>query len=294
MIKKKKIEPHIFMAPSYLLLLLFIAYPLFNTIRMAFMQYRLTRPADRDFIGLENFRAVFDDPNLAMILSNSALFVGVVVGLQFLLGLTLAMALRRPFKGRTIYQGIVFVPWALSNFIVGLMFQWLFNAEFGPINDILLRIGFITERMSFLGSPVLSIWTVIIALTWQGIPFFGIMLLAALQSVPTDYYEAASIDGCSRIKGFFYITLPTIKPIVIVTLLLRTIWVFNNAEIIFVMTRGGPANTSHTLASYMFVRAFTALDFGQASAIGVMFMLALLIFVALFLGLTRYHDAKGE
>ena len=286
-LNRKRVEPHIFMAPSYLLLLLFITYPLLNTVRMAFMQYRLTRPHERDFAGFDNFRGVLDDPNIWMVLNNSLLFVVVTVSLQFLLGLTLALALRKSFRGRKIYQGIVFVPWAFSNFIVGLMFQWLFNAEFGPINDLLLRAGFITERMSFLGSPTLALWTVITALTWQGIPFFGIMLLAALQSVPSDYYEAASIDGCVGVKSFFYITLPTIKPIVIITVLLRCIWVFNNAEIIFVMTRGGPANTSHTLASYMFVRAFTALDFGQASAIGVMYMVGLMVFVAVFLSIAR-------
>jgi multiple sugar transport system permease protein len=272
---------------------MFVAYPFLNVIRMSFMDYRLTR-RDRPFIGLANFRRIFNDPDIMMILGNSLVFVFVTVGLQFLLGLTLALALRKPFRGRGLYQGIVFIPWAFSNFIVALTFRWLFNAEFGPINDLLLRFGFITQRMVFLGSPTYALYTVITAMVWQGIPFFGIMILAALQSVPSDFYEAGALEGCTGVRGFFYITLPTIKATVIITLMLRLIWVFNNAELIFIMTQGGPANTSHTLASYMFTRAYSTLDFGFASAIGVFFMIILVTAVSIFLGISRYNEAKGD
>ena len=289
----KKAEPHLFMSPSYLLLLLFIAYPFLNVIRMSFLDYRLTRRV-RPFIGIDNFRRILNDPDMGMILTNSLVFVFVTVGLQFLLGLILALALRKTFKGRAVYQGIVFIPWAFSNFIVGLTFRWLFNAEFGPVNDLLLRFGFIAERLVFLGSPRLALYTVITALVWQGIPFFGIMILAALQSIPDEFYEAGALEGCTGVRGFFYITLPTIKATVIITLMLRLIWVFNNAELIFVMTGGGPANTSHTLASYMFTRAYSTLDFGFASAIGVFFMVILVSASAVFMGITRYTDLKSE
>jgi multiple sugar transport system permease protein len=117
------------------------------------------------------------------------------------------------------------------------------------------------------------------------------MLLAALQSLPNDYYEAAAIEGCTGVKAFFLITLPSIKSTVVMTLLLRVIWVFNNADMIYVMTKGGPANTSHTLASFMFTKAYSTLDFGMASAIGVIFMLVLGVFAIFFMRVTKYHEA---
>ena len=267
--KKKKLEPHIFMTPSYLILLVFLGYPLLNCIRLAFSNYKITQLNNVTFAGFDNFLKIFQDKEIAMISLNTFKFVIFTLALQLVLGFILAMALKRPFRGRGIYQGIVFLPWAFSGFIVGLTFQWLFNAEYGPINDILLKFGLISEKISFLGSPKYALWTVIIALAWQGIPFFGIMILAALQSVDAGLVEAAVIDGANAFQRFWHVTIPCIKPTLIVTIMLRTIWIFNNADIIYIMTNGGPANTSHTLASYMFTKAYSTLDFGYASALGV-------------------------
>ena len=176
--KKKKMEPHIFMTPSYVILLLFLGYPLLNCLKLAFSNYKVTQPDDMTFAGFDNFIKIFQDPEIVMISLNTLKFVVITLSLQLILGFILAMALKRRFRGRGIYQGIVFLPWAFSGFIVGLIFQWLFNAEYGPINDILLKLGIINEKISFLGSPDFALWTVIIALVWQGIPFFGIMTVS--------------------------------------------------------------------------------------------------------------------
>ena len=290
----RKLEPYFFMAPSYLLLLGFVAYPLANCIRMAFLDYRLAHPNGHPFIGFDNFKKVFMDSDILLIVQNTLVFVIATVSLQFILGMTLALALKKPFRLRKAYQAIVFLPWSLSSFIVGLNFRWLFNGEYGPINDLLLKSGLITEKLVMLGSAQLSLLTVIIALTWWGIPFFGIMLLAALQSIPEDFYEAASLEGCGGVRSFFLITLPTIKPTVVITVLLRVIWVFNNADLIYVMTKGGPANTSHTLSSYMFTKAYSTLDFGMASALGVMFIVILILFALFFMQTTKYSETGGD
>jgi multiple sugar transport system permease protein len=287
----RRSEPHLFMSPLYLMLLVFVVYPLLNCLRMAFLDYRLTRPGAHPFVGLANFRNIFSNPVIWLVIRNTVVFVTVTVALQFVLGMTLALALKRPFRFRKLYQGIVFLPWSLSSFIIGLNFRWLFNAEYGPLNDILQKLGIISEKVIFLGSPRLALFTVVAALVWSGIPFFGIMFLAALQSIPNEYYEAATLDGCTGVSAFFHITLPSIKSTVIITLLLRVIWVFNNADMIYVMTKGGPANASHTLASYMFTKAYSTLDFGMASAIGVMFMLVLGIFALVFMRVTKYNEA---
>ena len=285
---KKRLEPQAFMTPSYIVLILFMGYPLINCIRLAFSNYKLTALDDVSFAGLSNFMRIFEDRDIGMITLNTVKFVVITLIFQLVLGFILAMALKKPFKGRGIYQGFVFLPWAFSSFVVGLIFQWMFNAEFGPIVDVLLKLGITSERISFLGSPKLALYTVIVALVWQGIPFFGIMLLAALQSVPEELMEAAKLDGANAFQRFFTVTLPCIKPTLITTTLLRTVWIFNNTDLIYIMTKGGPANSSHTLASYMFTKAYSTLDFGFASALGVLFMILLSLFALFYMKVTRF------
>lgn len=288
---RKKLEPHIFMTPSYIVLLIFMGYPLLNCIRLAFSNYKVTQLDNVTFAGFDNFKRIFADPKIGMIALNTLKFVIITLILQLVLGFILALALKKPFRGRGIYQGIVFLPWAFSGFLVGLTFQWMFNGEYGPINDILMKLNLIDGKISFLGDPKLALYTVIVALVWQGIPFFGIMLLAALQSVPEELMEAAKIDGANSIQRFTHVTIPCIKPTIIVTVLLRTIWIFNNADIIYIMTKGGPANSSDTLSSYMFIKAYSTLDFGFASALGVLFMLGLTVYIVGFIKVTKYNQA---
>lgn len=279
------------MTPSYIVLLIFMGYPLLNCIRLAFSNYKVTQLDNVTFAGLDNFKRIFADPKIGMIALNTLKFVIITLLLQLVLGFILALALKKPFRGRGIYQGIVFLPWAFSGFLVGLTFQWMFNGEYGPINDILMKLNLIDGKISFLGDPKLALYTVIVALVWQGIPFFGIMLLAALQSVPEELMEAAKIDGANSIQRFSHVTIPCIKPTIIVTVLLRTIWIFNNADIIYIMTKGGPANSSDTLSSYMFIKAYSTLDFGFASALGVLFMLGLTVYIVGFIKVTKYNQA---
>ena len=289
--KMRKWEPHLFLLPSYIVLIVFMGYPLVNCVRLSFLNYQLTRPSEMGvFIGFGNYVKVFGDSVFRMALGNTVKYVVFSVGFQFLLGFILALALRSSFRGRNIYQGFVFLPWAISGFVVGLTFQWMFNGEFGVVNDVLLRLGLITTKIPFMGSIGLSLNTVIFAQVWIGFVFFAIMLLAALQSVDRTLYEAATVDGAGVFRKFIHVTIPCIKPTIIITLLLRIVWVFNNAELVYIMTRGGPANSSHTLASYMFMKAYATLDFGFAAALGVLFMLALTIFSLVYFRATHYLE----
>ena len=290
---KKRPDAFFLLLPVILLLLLFIAYPLVNTVALAFQDYRLTSVQSAKFNGLANFKAIVTDPYFGLILRNSLIFTFVTVLLQFFLGLVLALALNKPFRGRNIYQAIVFLPWSISALVIGFTFRLLYNAEFGPVNDLLIKLGILKEKVSFLGDGRLALLCVISAMVWYGVPFFGIMLTAAFQSIPTDLYEAAEIDGSGAVKKFWYITLPYAKPTIILTLLLRTIWIFNSADLIYVMTNGGPANATHTLASYMFSKAYSTLDFGQTGALGVLFMAGLLLYAGAFMKLTKYDGSGG-
>ena len=239
---RRKLQPYFYIAPVMILLLLMFGYPLIKSIIMSFQDYKLSRLDKVSWNNFKNYAAMFSDKNFGLLLKNSLLYVISAVLAQFLLGLGLALALNGKFKGRGIYQSIVFLPWAFSAFVVGLLFRWSFNGEYGVVNDVLKKLGLIDTGISWLGTPGLSLLVVIFAMIWIGIPFFGINILAALQSVPSDIYEAADMDGCGTIRKFFTLTLPYIKPTIIMTILLRTIWIFNSFDLVVIITEGGPAN----------------------------------------------------
>ncbi|WP_320129903.1 sugar ABC transporter permease [uncultured Sphaerochaeta sp.] len=288
---KRKMEPYLFLFPTIVLLVLLFGYPLVNCSTMAFQNYKLTSPGNIKFNGFDNFKKLFSESDFSLIVKNSLIYVFLSVSGQFLLGLTLALALQKRFPFRGLYQAIIFLPWSFSAFVIGLMHRWSFNGEYGVVNDILLRFHLISEKIAWLGTPGFSLAVVIIAMIWMGIPFFAIMILASLQSIPKEVYEASYIDGCGVLRRFFEITFPYIKPTVIVTILLRTIWIFNSFDLIVVITNGGPANYSQTLPSYMYTKAFSSYDFGLASALGVILMVSLILYVTIFLKVTQYNKA---
>ena len=288
---KKKMIPYLYVLPILVLLLIMFGYPLIKSVIMSLQDYKLTSSGPAEFNHFENFRKMFVDTDFLLLLKNSLIYVLVSVIAQFVLGLILALCLKDKFRGRGIYQSIVFLPWAFSAFVVGLMFRWSFNGEYGVVNDLLMKLGIIHENIAWLGTPGLSLAVVIMAMIWMGVPFFGIMILAALQSVPDDIYEAADIDGCGTIRKFFSLTLPFIKPTIIMTVLLRTIWIFNSFDLIVIITGGGPVNYSQTLPSYMYSKAFSSYDFGLASAFGVLLMVILGLYAILFLKISNYDKA---
>ena len=288
---RRKLQPYLYSAPVMILLLLAFGYPLIKSIVMSFQDYKLSRLDKVSWNNFKNYISMFTDKDFLLLLKNSVIYVVVAVACQFLLGLGLALGLNGKFKGRGIYQSIVFLPWAFSAFVVGLLFRWSFNGEYGVVNDVLKKLGIIEKGISWLGTPGLSLAVVIMAMIWIGIPFFGINILAALQSVPEDIYEAADMDGCGTFRKFFTLTLPYIKPTIIMTILLRTIWIFNSFDLVVIVTEGGPANYSQTLPSYMYTQAFSSYDFGLAGAFGVLLMVILTLYALIFLKITQYDKA---
>jgi len=275
----------IMVLPSLISVILLTFVPFLSSFFIAFQNYNFHDLSNIHFIGFENFQAVFNDVNFNFlrILLNTFLWVIVSLFFQFVLGLGLALLMKKPFKGRGIYSGLVFYPWALSGFAIGLIWAWMFNGQFGIINDILQKIGLIHQNIGFLSDTRYSLMSVIIANIWYGIPFFAIMLLAALQSVPLELYEAAEIDGAGYFIKLFKITIPYIKPVIINTVLLRTIWIINFPEMIYAMTGGGPANSSNILSVQMINKIMNFLDFGEGAAIGVMIIIIMSIYVIIYL-----------
>ncbi len=288
---KSNMEHCFYILPVLILLLLMFGYPLIKSVVMAFQNYKLSNMNDVYFNHFKNFSKLFGDSDFLLLLKNSLIYVVTSVIGQFVLGLILALALKEKFRGRGIYQAIVFLPWAFSTFVIGLLFRWGFNGEYGVVNDLLMKAGLVEKGAAWLGTPGLSLLVIILAMIWMGIPFFGIMILAALQSIPEEIYEAADMDGCGMIKKFFYLTIPYIKPTIIITILLRTIWIFNSFDLVVIVTGGGPANYSQTLPSYMYTKAFSSYDFGLAGALGLVLMVILSVYAVIFLKISNYDKA---
>ncbi len=282
----------VMMIPAFLFVILFLYFPLAKGVVMAFQNYNMFDLTNLHFIGLDNFKAIITDPytNFWQILWNTLIWLVFSLVFQFLLGFTLALLLKKPFAGRGIYSGLVFYTWALSGFAIGLIWSWLFNGQFGLFNDILIRLSLIETPLGFLSTPKLAMMSVIITNIWYGVPFFGIMLLAALQSVPNELYEASTLDGCGAVKQLFYVTIPYIKPTIVSTILLRTMWIVNYPDIIYAMTNGGPVNSTNILATQMINEVFKQYDYGQGSAFGVVIMVILFIYSVIYLKLTKSSE----
>ncbi|NMB24656.1 MAG: sugar ABC transporter permease [Firmicutes bacterium] len=280
------------MVPAFVFLTLFMYFPILRGMVIAFQDYTLFDMTNIRFIGLDNFRAIMSDVNFrfAQILLNTLLWIVVSLAFQFALGFVLALLMEKPFKGRGIYSALVFYPWALSGFAIGLIWAWMFNGQFGIINDIFLRLGLTSAPIGFLSNPKYAMASVIVANIWYGIPFFAIMLLAALQSVPSELMEAAKIDGAGPVRRLFSITIPYIKPTIVSTTLLRTMWIMNFPDIIYAMTGGGPSNATNILATQMINKILQFYDYGQGAAFGVVIMLILFTYAVLYLRLTSAKE----
>ncbi|WP_028745032.1 carbohydrate ABC transporter permease [Rhizobium mesoamericanum] len=276
-------EPYLYSAPSLILIIAVMLVPLVIGVSYAFRDIQLLNPFSGGFVGLEHFRELSKDAAFYGALKNTLWWTGASVLLQFVFGLILALLLDKPFWGRGVVQALVFLPWAVPSFLAGLNWAWLFNPVIGPIPHWLFGLGLMSEPGNILSDPQHAMWGPIIANVWWGIPFFAITLLAALQAIPRDLYEAASIDGAGWFQRFRSITLPFLAPTIAITVLLRTVWVSNFADLIVVMTGGGPADRTQIVASYIFTQAFKRLDFGYASAIALVLLVLLLAYSMLII-----------
>jgi multiple sugar transport system permease protein len=286
-------EPYLYSAPALILIIAVMLVPLVLGISYAFRDIQLLKPFSGGFIGLDHFRALGEDQAFFRALRNTLWWTGASVFLQFTFGLILALLLDKPFYGRGIVQALVFLPWAVPSFLAGLNWAWLFNPVIGPLPHWLYAIGIFDAPDNILSDPHLAMWGPIVANVWWGIPFFAITLLAALQAIPRDLYEAASIDGAGPVQRFLSITLPFLAPTIAITVLLRTVWISNFADLIIVMTNGGPADRTQIVASYIFTQAFRRLDFGYASAIALVLLVLLLVYSMLIVLLRQTLLNKG-
>ncbi|MDR2748028.1 MAG: sugar ABC transporter permease [Treponema sp.] len=279
----------VMLLPSLVLVVMFAYYPVLRGIPMAFQKYSLWDLYNTPFVGFANFRNLFSRPDFLLSLPNTVKWVAFSLAGQFILGFTLAMFLRKKFAGRGVYQGAVFFPWAISGFLIGILWRWLYNGSYGVINGILIRFGFvdIANPIGFLSNKTYAMGSCIVANIWYGIAFFAIMIQAALQGVPEELYEAAEVDGAGKVRQFFAITLPFIKSILSLVVLLRVIWIFNFADLIYALTRGGPGGSTEIMTSLQLNLVMFGNDYGLAASMGIILTLVMAVFTVLYLFTTR-------
>jgi multiple sugar transport system permease protein len=278
---------YLYLAPVILVLGGTVLFPILKAMHMSLYHHVLIKPKEYGFIGLGNYARLLHDQVFWLSLWNSFVWVFGSVTFQFLGGFAAALLLHQGFRGRAVLRTLTLLPWIIPGVVVALIWEFIYQPNYGLLNDVLIRLGWMTERVAWLSSPVLAMPAVIVANIWRGVPFFAIMLLAGLQAIPTELYEAARVDGASVGQRFVYITLPMLRPIIVVATATRIVWTFNYADLIFVMTSGGPANATQITSTYTLMQAYSNLDFGYAATLSVALLLIMLAFTTVYLRLTR-------
>ena len=264
-----------------------VAFPILKAIHMSLYYNVLIKPQEYRFIGLGNYGRLLGDDVFWLSLWNSAVWVGGSVSFQFLGGFAAALLLHQAFAGRSLVRTVTLLPWVIPGVVVALVWEYVYQPNYGILNDLLFRLGWLHERVAWLSDPNLAMPAVIVTNIWRGVPFFAIMLLAGLQAIPDELYEAARVDGASVTQRFWHVTLPLLRPIIVVATATRIIWTFNYADLIFVMTSGGPANATQITSTYTLLQAYSNLDFGYAATLSVVLLLVMLTFTIAYLRVTR-------
>jgi multiple sugar transport system permease protein len=278
--------PLLYLSPSLALFGAFIVYPFVRAIWFSFNKTSLLGGII-EFTGFDNFSAIFANPHFLSALGNSAVWTFGAVGLQLVFGVLGAFLLNQKFKLRGAARGLAMIPWATPSVLVALIWLWMLDPNRGIINGVLTQTGLIDSPIAFLSRSDTAMPTLIVVDAWQGIPFFAVMILAALQSVPHELKDSARTDGCGPVGVFRNVVLPHILPTILITLVLRLIWTANYIDLAYVLTGGGPARATTTLPLLSYLTAYKGGDFGQGAAYAMVQAAILSIFVVLYIRLTR-------
>ncbi len=264
----------LFVAPAELLLLMFLAYPFFLGLWLGVTDTLVGR--EGHYIGFQNYISLTKDATFWLTVFNTFIYTVVAVFFKLVLGVGLAVVLNRDFKGKGLMRAIVLLPWIIPTALSAIVFWWLYDSTFSGISWVLMRLGIIDDFINFLGDPWNARFSLIGANVWRGVPFFTIGLLAGLQTINPDLYEAAEIDGAGSWARFRKITLPLLMPLLTVVTVFSTIWTFADFQLVWIITKGGPAGATHIFGTLSFQRAMQGGHFGEGAAISN-FMLPILV-----------------
>jgi ABC-type sugar transport system permease subunit len=256
-----------FVLPIFVLIFFIIGFPFVYTVYLSFTN-KMIGYTPR-FIGFDNFISIFKDRQYWLVMRNSLIYTLACISIKLIIGMIFALILNEKFRGRGIIRVGMLLPWAIPGMVAANTWKWMYNDQYGIINALMRRIGLISMPIPWLGSVNLALLSVIIVNVWRGVPFFLFSILGALQTIDDQLYDAGKIDGANIIQRFFYITLPSVIPVIAIATLLSTIWTFNDFDNIWLITGGGPLNASSVIATYTFDVAFIQRQMGRSLSVAV-------------------------
>jgi multiple sugar transport system permease protein len=271
----------LFLLPLLVLVVALIAYPFARAIWLSLTDKLVGYP--ERFVGLRNYEYLIGDDTFHGVLRNTAVFTVASLVLKVLTGLAMALVLNSLWRGRSFFRGLFLLPWITSTVIIALTWRWMFDGFPGRgfFNSVLLDAGLIGQPIAFMATPAGAMAAVVIANWWRGFPFFGVSYLAAMQAIPREHYDAASVDGAGAWRRFRHVTLPALRHVIVVTFVLSFILTINDFNIIYVMTRGGPGTATQVLATYSYEVAFNQLRWGRGVTVAIFLVPALIVAIAL-------------
>ena len=281
-------------APATLVILLVVVAPLARALWMSLFDIVLIRPGAEPFVGLQNYTRQLTSPDFWGPVGRTVVFTVASAGVSLGLGLGLGVLMNRPLRLRWLLRSLVILPWALPGVVNAFMWQWIDHAQYGALNALLTQAGLLDSYKNWLGDPSTALWMVVVADVWKNTPLVGLLVLAALQTMPEELVDAAKVDGAGVTQVFRYVTMPLIMPMLLVALVLRTIDCIKLFNTIFVMTAGGPANATETVSVYAYKTAFQSFDFGAGTALGWLIALLTMCFVVIYLRLLRRSSRGGD
>lgn len=282
MVLHRNLYKYLFIVPALLYVVIFMLYPIFYNVILSVQDVTLMNlNGEKAFVGFNNYAEILENPIFKTALKNTVIYTISCIVFQFIIGFALALFFNQNFPLRNFFRSIMLLAWMTPLVITGSIFTWLYDVDYGVINYVLVQLGIISEPINWLGQESTALLAVIITNIWIGIPFNMILLLAALQSLPKDVYEAARIDGASSITSFFKITMPLLRPSILIVLMLGIIYTFKVFDIILIMTDGGPVNATQVLPFFAYQLGFINYDFGLSGAVSSVILL-ILTFVAMF------------
>lgn len=269
---------YLLVLPTVAIILGITFYPILKAFTLSLHSIQLQFPQfGQPFVGLENYLETLKSVRFWNAMKNTVTFTFASVSLELVLGLGLALLINMSFKGRGLVRASILIPWAFTTVVAALMWQFMYNDQYGVINYILTKLNLVSGSANWLGSPSLAMTSMIIADVWKTTPFMALLLLAGLQTIPADLYEAGRIDGTNSWQSFLHITLPLLKPTILVALLFRTLDAFRMFDLVFVLTNGGPGNSTETISLLTYNTLFREFDFGTGSALSVITFLSIFL-----------------
>jgi multiple sugar transport system permease protein len=289
-----RVKSWLWYAPAAVLVLLVFVYPIFRTLSLSFIHLNLETGFHPRFAGADNFTRLLSDSRFFSSLRVTALFTAASVALEFLAGLLSALAVEKIGRGGRTARTLLLIPWTLPTAIIAVLWMWIFNDQYGFINALLLKSGIINSPIAWLGRPQTALLSITLADVWKAFPFVFIVLLAGLQSIPRETYEAMEIDGGTAWHKFRYVTLPHLLPFIFLALIFRIVQAFAIFDLVYVLTGGGPGGATETVSVYGYYTFMRYLDFGYGSAlvVAIVIILALIAWILHSVLLKKYEMGR--